>query len=396
MASKTDPQIERESFDLNGSPKKKGKKGGLFLLIVAVVVIIAGITFAIVAIRGGSGDSATDLEPQKDAALERTEKNDTTLEQLQSIEVQAERERLERERKQKEREKQEADKAAQAERAKRAKEEKAKRFSEKTENAAMTGKGEADSTKKGKKQLTPEDRRRSGNILVQLPKNNSKGEEATARNGGIENTDDGLSTTNYADGSVSFLSPARRKFLLKRFTKLRCTLYSEIITDHPGPIECYLAKDVYSSNGEILLARAGAQLIGERKVALAAGQASVFTNWRELELANGVRAQLNSLGTRPLGAVGTEAWIDNHYAERFGSAMLLSLFDDTLATIQDMASDNDSSVTYDNSSDTASNIAETALKQSINIAPTGHVNAGTIINVLVVRDVDFAPVYQVR
>ncbi|EHS0784536.1 TrbI/VirB10 family protein [Salmonella enterica] len=393
MASKTDPQIERESFDLNGSPKKKGKKGGLFLLIVAVVVIIAGITFAIVAIRGGSGDSATDLEPQKDAALERTEKNDTTLEQLQSIEVQAERERLERERKQKEREKQEADKAAQAE---RAKEEKAKRFNEKTENAAMTGKGEADSTKKGKKQLTPEDRRRSGNILVQLPKNNSKGEGATARNGGIENTDDGLSTTNYADGSVSFLSPARRKFLLKRFTKLRCTLYSEIITDHPGPIECYLSKDVYSSNGEILLARAGAQLIGERKVALAAGQASVFTNWRELELANGVRAQLNSLGTRPLGAVGTEAWIDNHYAERFGSAMLLSLFDDTLATIQDMASDNDSSVTYDNSSDTASNIAETALKQSINIAPTGHVNAGTIINVLVVRDVDFAPVYQTR
>ncbi|EEE2004216.1 TrbI/VirB10 family protein [Salmonella enterica subsp. enterica serovar Kotte] len=395
MASKTDPQIERESFDLNGSPKKKGKKGGLFLLIVAVVVIIAGITFAIVAIRGGSGDSATDLEPQKDAALERTEKNDTTLEQLQSIEVQAERERLERERKQKEREKQEADKAAQAE---RAKEEKAKRFSEKTENAAMTGKGEADSaTKKGKKQLTPEDRRRSGNILVQLPKNNSKeGEGATARNGGIENTDDGLSTTNYADGSVSFLSSARRKFLLKRFTKLRCTLYSEIITDHPGPIECYLAKDVYSSDGEILLARAGAQLIGERKVALAAGQASVFTNWRELELANGVRAQLNSLGTGPLGAVGTEAWIDNHYAERFGSAILLSLFDDTLATIQDMASDSDSSVTYDNSSDTASTIAETALKQSINIAPTGHVNAGTIINVLVVRDVDFAPVYQTR
>lgn len=394
MQNNTDQ--ERQSFDLSGNEKKKGKKGGLFILIIAIIVIAAAAIFAVIAIRGNSAETA-EPELKVDAALEKTIKGDTTLEQLQSTEVQAERERLERERKLQERKTQDEEKAALAEQEKEAK---SKRFKEKTQDKAMVGDGESESKGKGgKKQLTPEDRKRSGNILVQLPKNKGGGEEGTAKSTGTAGTvdiDDGLSTTSYADGSVSFLSQERRKFLLKRFTKLRCTLYSEIITDHPGPIECYLTKDVYSSDGKILLARAGAQLIGERKVALAAGQASIFTNWRELELANGVRAQLNSLGTGPLGAVGTEAWIDNHYAERFGSAILLSLFDDTLATIQDMASDSDSSVTYDNSSDTASTIAETALKQSINIAPTGHINAGTVINVLVVRDVDFAPVYQVR
>lgn len=403
-----DKDLERDSFDLSGREKKKGgggRKGkSVIVLIIAFLVIVSGIGFGVKAIFSSDSSAEAEAPQKKDAALEHTDNGDSSLERLQAGEVQAQREKADRERRDKERlaaEKAKQQSAANAEARKNQ-----QSADKKKPNSSITGDKEKDEPKgnqKGKKVQTPDERKASGEILVTLPKSKSQ-DNGDSGNGGdsgssgsLTNRDgDKLNTTKYEDGSVSIMSAVKRKFLLKRFTKLRCALYTEIITDHPGPIECYLTKDLYSADGSVILARAGAQLTGERKVALAAGQASIFTNWASLELANGVSAQLNSLGTSPLGATGTEAWIDNHYGERFGSAMLLSLFDDTLATLESMASDDEGDITYDNSSDTASDMASTALQQSINIAPTGHVLPGSIINVLVVRDVDFTPVYSVR
>ena len=54
----------------------------------------------------------------------------------------------------------------------------------------------------------------------------------------------------------------------------------------------------------------------------------------------------------------------------------------------------DNSITFETSSTAAEEMATEALKNSINIPPTGYVNQGSLINVMVARDVDFSQVYE--
>ncbi len=80
---------------------------------------------------------------------------------------------------------------------------------------------------------------------------------------------------------------------------------------------------------------------GERGRAL--GKSRIFTNWADIETPLGVSIQIDSLGTGALGASGHEAWVDNHFAERFGGAILLSFVDDALGALSAQASKNGNS-----------------------------------------------------
>ena len=53
------------------------------------------------------------------------------------------------------------------------------------------------------------------------------------------------------------------------------------------------------------------------------------------------------------------------------------------------ASGNNNHISYENTGNTAQEMATEALKNSINIPPTGYVNQGTEIIVFVARDVRF-------
>ncbi len=61
---------------------------------------------------------------------------------------------------------------------------------------------------------------------------------------------------------------------------------------------------------------------------------------------------------------------------------------------QNRMSGNNNHISYENTSDAAQEMATEALKNSINIPPTGYVNQGTEIMVFVARDVDFSGVYE--
>ncbi len=70
-----------------------------------------------------------------------------------------------------------------------------------------------------------------------------------------------------------------------------------IKTDYPGFTKCTLTMPLYSADGSVILARAGAELRGEQKVEIHAGQSSVFTTWTELEtsVAGSTQSVLTSL-----------------------------------------------------------------------------------------------------
>ncbi|WP_158782791.1 TrbI/VirB10 family protein [Pantoea sp. BAV 3049] len=207
---------------------------------------------------------------------------------------------------------------------------------------------------------------------------------------------DALQGSTYANGSVSPV--LNRRYLLSAGTSMSCVLKTKIVTSYPGVTLCQLTKDVFSDDGKTLLARQGATLIGEQKQAMVQGNARVFVNWTTLKDEN-VSVRIGALGTDSLGASGLPAWVDSHFAERFGGALMLSLIGDTMDSLKNMtqqSSGNSGNITYDNSSDAAKELAKTTLENSINIPPTAYINQGSVLSIIVPRNIDFSSVYEVN
>lgn len=197
--------------------------------------------------------------------------------------------------------------------------------------------------------------------------------------------------------ALATLAPSG-KYLLAHGTYGRCALYPEIVTEQPGIIDCRLTDPLYSADGSTVIAEAGDKLTGVQQVQMVAGQQNVFTTWTELETASGARAQLNSLGAGPMGASGTKAWIDNHYAQRYGGAVMLSFIQDALqaASNTTQPSSGAGGYTINNTEQNVASMADKALDSTINIPPTGYILPGTVITVIVARDIDFSSVFENR
>ncbi|WP_024690804.1 TrbI/VirB10 family protein [Pseudomonas tremae] len=195
----------------------------------------------------------------------------------------------------------------------------------------------------------------------------------------------------------AYLAP-NRKYLVSHNTYTRCALYTEIISTHPGMVDCRLTDPLYSADGSTVIAAAGDKLTGEQTVQVGPGETSVFTTWQELETQSGVRAKLDSLGAGPMGASGTEAWINRHYMQRFGGAVMLSFIQDALqaASNTTQKSSGSGGYTVNNSEQNVESMANKALDSTINIPDTAHLLPGTVITVIVARDIDFSPVFENR
>lgn len=186
-------------------------------------------------------------------------------------------------------------------------------------------------------------------------------------------------------------------FLLARGTGIPCVVMTRIVTTYPGVTKCQVSEDVYSANGKVLLVGKGSVVHGEQQSALMQGQARVFVAWSGLETPDGVTVNIDSLGADPLGGSGHPAKINGHFWKRFGGAIMISMIGnvgDGISNRQNRTSGNNNHISYERTSDAAQEIATEALRNSINIPPTGYVNQGERIMVYIVRDVDFSGVYE--
>lgn len=240
----------------------------------------------------------------------------------------------------------------------------------------------------------------------ELARNLANGAGASSSGSGGLSGNGGGSLLDNLGGNQYAMTKARLapdpKFLLRRRTSFQCVLDTGIRTDYPGFVECHLMLPLYSSDGSVILARGGAQLFGEQKVEVKAGQGSVFTTWTELETSparpgdRSVRASLNGLGTDPMGRSGTDAEIDNHWGKRIGGAVMLSTFKDVLNGGMNAMSKNNNQFTFNNTGNSTEDLATKVLESTIGIPPTAYINPGTVINVIVAQDIDFTSVYKTR
>lgn len=215
--------------------------------------------------------------------------------------------------------------------------------------------------------------------------------------------------------------------LVAQGTMIRGVLETAVQSDLPGMVRAIVTENVWSFDGRRILIPAGSRLVGEYKSGLTRGQTRVFVVWTRLLRADGVSVQLGSNGSDDLGRAGSAGTVDNHYVERFGAAILLSLVGGAAQFLSGFGQNSDSTgngtvitttdpvtgvvtqtqtgvdhnqlslqarqIAAQNVSQTLTNIAQEALKNSINIPPTIHLDQGTRIIVFVRRDLDFSALY---
>ena len=184
------------------------------------------------------------------------------------------------------------------------------------------------------------------------------------------------------------------RFLLPRGAFIDCTLETAIDSTLPGMTTCIVAADTFGADGKVVLLERGTKLVGETRGQVQQGQARVFVLWTEARTPSGVVVPLDSPGTDELGRAGLRGEVQRHFFQRFGAAMLVSLIDGAVQAGVQASAHSAGPVIYTPSG--SQEVLTEVLKDTLRIPPTVVKRNGERIEVLVARDIDFRPVYELH
>jgi type IV secretion system protein VirB10 len=186
-----------------------------------------------------------------------------------------------------------------------------------------------------------------------------------------------------------------RDTIIAMGTSIPCVLETALQSDQPGFATCVINRDVLSDNGRVVLLEKGTQVIGEYRGGLKRGQSRLFVLWNRAKTPTGVIITIASPATDAIGRAGFDGYVDDHWLERFGSALLLSIVSDA-SQFAGQRLQQSSNIQANGSTQASKQGAAIAVEQSINIPPTLIKHQGELVNIMVGRDLDFSHIYKLR
>jgi type IV secretion system protein VirB10 len=177
---------------------------------------------------------------------------------------------------------------------------------------------------------------------------------------------------------------------------LPLVLDTAIESDLPGPILAHTPGPVYSRNG-VLLLEAGTQVIGRYESIGKTGSNRLLAKSVYAVTPHGIFVPLSGESLADdLGRTGLDGAIDNHFAQRFGVAILLSLGESAMGVLQADVSKGGNTYLDFNSGGGVGGLAQQILQAQVNIPPTFSKHQGETIALFIDQPVDFSASYRIR
>lgn len=185
-------------------------------------------------------------------------------------------------------------------------------------------------------------------------------------------------------------------------TLIPCILQTAIDTQLASFVTCVIPIDVRGTSGNVVLMDRGTRIVGQIQAGLVQGQERVFVLWTRAETPKHVVISLDAPGADELGRAGLPGAVDNHWWQRFGGALMLTLVQGSLNAGTALAANsgggsNEAALGFVyGAQSSGQQVANTALENTINIPPTLRKNQGDTVSVFVAQDLDFSSVYGLR
>jgi len=187
-----------------------------------------------------------------------------------------------------------------------------------------------------------------------------------------------------------------RSLILAQGAKIDCVGDTAFDSTQAGISTCTVTRNVYSDNGRVLLIERGSQINSEYRSNLAPGQTRVFVLSARIRTPHGVTVEIDSPAADALGRMGVGGYVNNHWGERIGAAMLLGMTQDAIGYLATRGGNSSGSVVFENTQQQGNDMATRVLDSTINIPPTLTQNQGAEFTIIVARDLDFSTVYALQ
>jgi type IV secretion system protein VirB10 len=191
-------------------------------------------------------------------------------------------------------------------------------------------------------------------------------------------------------------SLGNRSLILAQGAKIDCAGDTAFDSSEAGLSTCTVTKNVYSDDGRVLLIERGSQINSEYRSTPVPGQKRVFILSARIKTPTGVTVEIDSPAADALGRMGVGGYVDNHWGERIGAAMLLGFSQDAIGYLATRGGNSNDSIVFENTQQSGSDMATRVLDSTINIAPTLTQSQGAEFTIIVARDLDFSSVYALQ
>lgn len=186
-------------------------------------------------------------------------------------------------------------------------------------------------------------------------------------------------------------------FMMTRGKKIPCTVIPAIDTSLTGIVTCVTGEDATGADNRVSLMDRGTLCTGKQGGGVLHGQRRVGIIWERCETPEHVLVPLDSGASDSLGRPGITGAVDNHFWDRFGAAVALSLITDIgpyLAASRQNGSNN-TTIAFPRISGPQDIMSE-VLKSTVNIPPTITAPQGAQVLIYLAGDIDFRDVYQLE
>jgi len=156
----------------------------------------------------------------------------------------------------------------------------------------------------------------------------------------------------------------------------------------PGAIRAIVSEDVHSFDGTRVLIPRGARLVGRYRSDVALAQSRVMVAWDRIILPDNQTVEISAFGGDELGRTGTTGFVDTRFAQRFGSAALISLIGALPAAAAGQIEDEAAAGIASDVGTDLRDSTQSVMQDYLAIRPVIHVDQGTRITVMVDRDLE--------